>query len=79
MRAQFVLVTAGAALIAIGMPTATPWLTGAGGIAFVGAMALLGWMLWRAWRRALNVRHVVPCSRTAPRSASCCWAGRWAR
>lgn len=60
VRAQFGLVTAGAALIAVGMPTATPWLMGAGGTAFVGAMALLGWMLWRAWRRALNVRHVVP-------------------
>ncbi|MGZ8594371.1 MAG: hypothetical protein ACXWYJ_01775 [Actinomycetota bacterium] len=60
VRAQFGLVTAGAALIAIGMPTATPWLTALGGSAFVGSMVLLGWMLWRAWRRALNVRHAVP-------------------
>ena len=59
-RTQFALVTAGAALIAIGMPTTTRWLTGLGGIAFVGAMCLLGWMLWQAWRRALNVRHAVP-------------------
>jgi nitrite reductase (NO-forming) len=60
VRAQFGLVTAGAALIAIGMPTTSPWVTGLGGTAFVVAMCLLGWMLWRAWRRALNVRHVVP-------------------
>ncbi len=60
VRAQFGLVTAGAAMIAIGMPTTTPWLTGLGGVAFVGAMVLLGWMLVRAWRRALNVRHGVP-------------------
>jgi nitrite reductase (NO-forming) len=60
VRTQFALVTTGAALIAIGMPTTTPWLTGLGGTAFVGAMGLLGWMLWRAWRRALNVRHAVP-------------------
>ena len=60
VRAQFGLVTAGAAAIAIGMPTTTPWLTGLGGAAFVGAMSLVGWMLWRAWHRALNVRHAVP-------------------
>ncbi len=60
VRAQFALVTAGAALIGIGMPTSSPWLTGLGGAAFVGAMGLLGWMLWRAWRRALNVRYTVP-------------------
>ncbi len=58
--AQFGLVTTGAALIAVGMSTPTPWLTGLGGAAFVGAMAALGWMLRRAWRRALNVRHPVP-------------------
>ena len=39
------------------MPTTTAWLTGLGGAAFVGAMGSLGWMLRRAWRRALNVRH----------------------
>ena len=60
VRAQFGLVTAGAALIAIGMPTTTPWLTGLGGATFVGAMGVLGWMLRRAWRRALSVRHPVP-------------------
>lgn len=60
VRAQFGLVTAGAAMIAIGMPTTTPWLTGVGGAAFVGAIAVLGWMLQTAWRRALNVRHSLP-------------------
>ena len=60
VRAQFVLVTAGAGAIAIGVPTATPWLTGTGGIAFVGAMGILAWMLRRAWRRALNRRHAMP-------------------
>ncbi|MEO8476239.1 MAG: hypothetical protein ABI572_04185 [Actinomycetota bacterium] len=58
--AQFGLITAGAALIAVGMPTTTAWLTGLGGAAFVAAMVALGWMLRRAWRRALNIRHPVP-------------------
>ena len=57
---QFALVTTGAGLIAIGMPTSIPWLTGAGGLAFVGAMLVLGWLVWRAWRRALNRRHLMP-------------------
>ena len=60
VRTQFALVTIGVAAIAIGMPTTTPWLTGLGGGAFVVAMLLLGWMLLRARRRALNVRHSVP-------------------
>jgi nitrite reductase (NO-forming) len=60
VRTQFVLVTAGAGAIAIGLPTATPWLTVTGGIAFVGAMGILAWMLRRAWRRALNRRHAMP-------------------
>ena len=79
VRAQFALVTAGAALIAIGMPTLDPWLTGLGGTAFVGAMALLGLMLWRAWRRALNVRHVVHLFAYGAAIGSCWWAGPWAR
>ena len=60
VRAQFALVTAGAGAIAIGVPTSTPWLTATGGIAFVGAMGILAWMLRRAWRRALNRRHAMP-------------------
>ncbi len=60
VQTQFVLVTAGAGAIAIGVPSSTPWLTEAGGIAFVGAMGILAWMLRQAWRRALNRRHAMP-------------------
>jgi hypothetical protein len=60
VRSQFVFVNVGVAMIAIGMPTSTRWLTAAGGAAFVGAMAILGWMLRSAWRRSLNRRHVMP-------------------
>jgi nitrite reductase (NO-forming) len=60
VRAQFTLVTTGAGAISVGMPTATPWLTGLGGSAFVAGTAILGWMLWRAWRKALNRRHAMP-------------------
>lgn len=60
IRLQFVLVTAGAALIAIGFPDGIDYLVAAGGAAFVGALLLLGWMLWFAWRRALNRRHAMP-------------------
>jgi nitrite reductase (NO-forming) len=58
--AQFALVTAGAASIAIGVPSSTAWLTAAGGTAFVAAMAILGWMLLRSWRRSLTRRHRLP-------------------
>ena len=58
--AQFISVNAGVAAISIGMPTSTPGLTAAGGTAFVISMALLGWTLWRAWRRSLILRHPVP-------------------
>jgi nitrite reductase (NO-forming) len=58
--AQFLLVTSGAGSIAIGMPTSTGWITAVGGVAFVSAMAVLGWMLRTAWRRALNRRHAMP-------------------
>ncbi len=57
---QLGLVIAGAGLIAVGTPTSTPWLVGLGGASFVGAMAVLGWMLRRAWRMALNKRHPFP-------------------
>ena len=60
VRAQFLLVTSGAGLIAVGMPTSTTWVTAVGGIAFIAAMAILGWMLRTAWRRALNRRHPMP-------------------
>lgn len=60
VRSQFTLLTAGVGMIAIGMPTSTPWLTAAGGASFTAAMVILGWVLVRAWRRALNKRHWLP-------------------
>jgi nitrite reductase (NO-forming) len=32
----------------------------AGGTAWVGAMAILAWMLWTSWRVAVNRRHALP-------------------
>jgi nitrite reductase (NO-forming) len=60
VRAQYALLVAGVAAIAVGMPAGAPWLTGTGGAAFTVAMAILAWMLWRAWRRSLHRRHPVP-------------------
>jgi nitrite reductase (NO-forming) len=59
-RLQFALLTVGTASIAVGMPTSTPWLTGAGGAAFVAAMGVLAWMLRRAWRVSIHRRHALP-------------------
>lgn len=58
--AQLGLVTVGAALVAIGMIVPARWLVAVGGTSFVLAMAILAWMLWRAWHRSLNKRHVLP-------------------
>jgi nitrite reductase (NO-forming) len=58
--AQFTLVTAGAGLLSIGVPTTSAWLVAAGGAAFVAAMAILGWLLLRSWRRSLIRRHRLP-------------------
>jgi nitrite reductase (NO-forming) len=55
--AQFVLANLGAVLIAVGYPAELGALVALGGTCFVGAMALLGWVVDRAWRRALNRRH----------------------
>jgi nitrite reductase (NO-forming) len=60
VRAQFALVTGGAAAVAGGVPAAARPLTALGGVAFIGAMMILGWMLRQAWRRALNRRHAMP-------------------
>ncbi|MGZ4133421.1 MAG: hypothetical protein ACXVWF_10255 [Actinomycetota bacterium] len=57
---QFACVNLGALLIAIGMPTSRPALVGVGGTAFAAGIGILGWLLWRAWRRGLNRRHAVP-------------------
>jgi len=60
IRLQFALVTAGAVLIAVGFPEGIEGLVASGGVAFVGATVMLGWMLWLAWGRALNRRHAMP-------------------
>jgi len=57
---QLGLVVGGAASIVIGVPSSIPWLVALGGAAFVVAIGILGWMLWRSWRGALNKRHAVP-------------------
>lgn len=57
---QLALVTVGATGIAVGVPRGMQALTATAGTAFLGAMVLLGWMLWRAWRRSLHKRHAMP-------------------
>jgi nitrite reductase (NO-forming) len=57
---QFVSVNLGAALIAVGYPAELGAIVALGGVCFVGAMALLGWIVERAWHRALNKRHPLP-------------------
>ncbi|MGE5227135.1 MAG: hypothetical protein ACM3OO_09710 [Planctomycetaceae bacterium] len=57
---QFAAVNGGVALIAIGMSEAHPGLVGVGGAAFAAGIAILGWLLRRAWRGGLNRRHAVP-------------------
>jgi nitrite reductase (NO-forming) len=57
---QFASVNLGVLLIAIGMPTSHPLLVAVGGATFAAGIAVLGWLLWRAWHRGLNRRHVVP-------------------
>jgi nitrite reductase (NO-forming) len=58
--AQLSLVVAGTTSIVIGMSYAIPWLVAVGGSAFVAAIGILAWMLWRSWRRSLNKRHALP-------------------
>jgi len=60
VMAQFVFVNLGAALIAIGYPSGHSLLVAAGGACFLSGMALLGWMVVRAWKRSLNRRHGLP-------------------
>ncbi len=57
---QFALVNLGAGLLALGYPHGDGAVVVAGGACFVIAMALLGWFIRRAWRRALNRRHAFP-------------------
>jgi nitrite reductase (NO-forming) len=58
--AQFALVNAGALLLAVGYPGGHPGLLEAGGTAFLLGIATLGWIVWRAWSKAVNRRHPVP-------------------
>ncbi|MBI3648079.1 MAG: hypothetical protein HY240_04945 [Actinobacteria bacterium] len=58
--AQFSLMTAGAGLLAFGYPTDHPAMVAAGGACLAAGAAVLGWIVWRAWRRALNRRHSLP-------------------
>jgi nitrite reductase (NO-forming) len=53
-------VTSGAVLIAVELPSRNKSLVALGGAAFVCAIAILGWMLWRAWRLSVNRRHTLP-------------------
>lgn len=57
---QFALANVGVALLAVGYPAELDAVVVLGGACFVGAMALLGWVVWRAWRIALNKRHPLP-------------------
>ncbi len=60
VRLQFGLLTAGAALIAVGVPRDLDATVATGGAAFTGSMLLLGTMVQRAWARSLNKRHGLP-------------------
>jgi nitrite reductase (NO-forming) len=57
---QFALVTAGAALIALERPLGHEAGLAIGGALFLLGIALLGWIVLRAWRRAINRRHPLP-------------------
>src|SRR5581483_11025957 len=51
---------AGVALIGFGYPSGHPALLAFGGACFLFGMAVLAWMVARAWRRGLNRRHALP-------------------
>src|SRR3990170_2505628 len=58
--AQFVLVTAGAAVIALERILGHELGVALGGMLFLLGMALLGWIVLRARRRSLHERHALP-------------------
>jgi nitrite reductase (NO-forming) len=58
--AQFAFVNVGTALIAIGYPSSHSGLVAAGGASFLCGFAILGWIVVRARRLALNKRHPLP-------------------
>ena len=57
---QFLLANAAVALVAVGYPADLDPLVAVGGACFVAAAGLLGWIVRRAWRMALNRRHRLP-------------------
>ncbi|HLB61223.1 MAG TPA: hypothetical protein VJN50_00550 [Actinomycetota bacterium] len=57
---QFGLANAGALLVAVGRSAGPPWVVAVGGLAFVGAIGVLAWIVGTAWRRSLQRRHLVP-------------------
>ncbi|MGZ8646351.1 MAG: hypothetical protein ACXWX3_08695 [Actinomycetota bacterium] len=57
---QLGLIVVGTTLIVVGVPFSIPWIVAVGGAAFVAAIGILAWMLWRSWRRSLNKRHALP-------------------
>jgi nitrite reductase (NO-forming) len=60
VRSQYALVNAGAALIIVGHASHTRSVVGVGGACFLIAILLLGWMVVRAHRRAMHLRHRTP-------------------
>jgi nitrite reductase (NO-forming) len=56
---QFALVNAGALMIVVGHPFGDGWLVAIGGVAFLAGALILGWIVLRSWRRALNRRHAL--------------------
>ncbi|HXF71058.1 MAG TPA: hypothetical protein VNO79_00420 [Actinomycetota bacterium] len=57
---QFGLVSVGAALVVAGRMVEVPQLVAVGGSAFLGGALLLGWIVLRARRQALHLRHRLP-------------------
>ena len=58
--AQVAAVAGGATAIAIGRPQGWNLFVGLGGAVWVSGIAVLGWIVWRAWERSLHRRHPVP-------------------
>ncbi len=56
---QFVLMNAGALLVAVGYPARTPLVVALGGGAFAAGAVLLAIMVIGSWRRGINRRHGV--------------------
>lgn len=57
---QFAAANLGALLVAVGYPSGISELVAVGGVSFVAAALLLGWLVLRARRVGLNRRHGLP-------------------